>query len=63
MIDMGLYKRLHPSDEPDHNSDQAEGDELAEEYMSQDDPPLGDEFFMCLPPSIPGFDMQRKKWG
>lgn len=78
MIDIATQKRLHPNPELQRDSKgeleaeymsqdgtELERDtelELETEYMSQDFPELGDEFFMCLPTSIPGFNMQKKEW-
>lgn len=63
MIDIATYKNMHePHDKSAHIDTGAE-EELEAEYMSQDEPRLGDEFFMCLPTSIPGFNMQTKAWG
>ncbi|KAF4886196.1 ATPase family AAA domain-containing protein 3 [Colletotrichum fructicola] len=31
-------------------------------FMHDDDAELDDEFYMCLPTSIPGFNMQKKEW-
>lgn len=63
IIDVGFYNRLHVSENSPHSNAQTEEQELEAEYMLQDDPKLGDEFFMCLPPSIPGLNMHRKEWG
>jgi hypothetical protein len=57
MIDMETYKRMHPSQISDFRAD------LEKETMEQDDPPLGDRFYMCLPVHIIGFNMQNKEWG
>lgn len=57
MIDMETYKRLHPSQASDLR------DDLGKENMEQDEPPLGDKFYLCLPVHIVGFNMQNKEWG
>jgi hypothetical protein len=31
--------------------------------MSEDNPDLADDFFMCLPTSMIGFNMDKKEWG
>ncbi|CAH0032599.1 unnamed protein product [Clonostachys rhizophaga] len=56
MIDMETYKRLHPSQASDLR------DDLGKENMEQDEPPLGDQFYLCLPVHIIGFNMQNKEW-
>ncbi|CAH0045470.1 unnamed protein product [Clonostachys solani] len=56
MIDMETYKRLHPSQASDLR------DDLGKENMEQDEPPLGDKFYLCLPVHIVGFNMQNKEW-
>ncbi|KAG6356761.1 hypothetical protein INS49_014635 [Diaporthe citri] len=65
MIDIATYKQMHRNKEPERfvARDGAETeDELASEHMACDNPKLGDDFFMCLPPAIPGFNMQKKEW-
>jgi hypothetical protein len=37
-------------------------DGLEPGIMDQENPPYGDEFVMCLPANIPGFNMQKKNW-
>lgn len=63
MVDIATHKQMHPNDKSDRVHPRPEEDELEAKYMSQDDPDLGDDFFMCLPASIPGFNMQKKEWG
>lgn len=60
MIDTVTFKKMHP--DPEGRST-ANRDELGDKYLTQEDPSLGDEFFMCLPSTITGFNMQRKEWG
>ncbi|KAG6354986.1 hypothetical protein INS49_004067 [Diaporthe citri] len=62
MVDIATHKQMHRGDKLDRARATPEEDELEAEYMLQDDPDLGDEFFMCLPTSIPGFNMQKKEW-
>ncbi|KAK7728672.1 hypothetical protein SLS63_006533 [Diaporthe eres] len=62
MVDIATHKQMHRDDQPNRARVTPKEDELEAEYMSQDDPDLGDEFFMCLPTSIPGFNMQKKEW-
>ncbi|KAK0624599.1 hypothetical protein B0T17DRAFT_530561 [Bombardia bombarda] len=60
MVDIATYKQMHPdtpNTEQQHNSDA-----LGTEIMNQEEPDLGDEFYMCLPTSIYGFNMQKKEW-
>ncbi|KAF6808464.1 AAA family ATPase [Colletotrichum sojae] len=56
MVDYGTYTQMHDRD------DGAPDDDLGPAIMAQDEPILGDEFFMCLPTSIQGFNMQKKEW-
>ncbi|CAI6034512.1 unnamed protein product [Clonostachys chloroleuca] len=56
MIDMETYKRMHPTQASQYR------DDLGKENMEQDEPPLGDKFYMCLPVHIIGFNMQNKEW-
>lgn len=65
MIDIATYKRMHPDKELERSlaGNSAENvQELEPEHMQNDKPNLGDDFFMCLPTSIPGFNMQKKQW-
>lgn len=61
MIDIAVYRQMHPLD-PDAITNQ---DELGAKRTASKDPPssLGDGFLMCLPTSIPGFNMIKKEWG
>lgn len=61
MVGMETYKRMHPeTNKPSTTSDQ---DVLEDLVMEQDCPDLGDSFYMCLPATIVGYNMQRKAWG
>ncbi|GAP89771.1 putative TOB3 [Rosellinia necatrix] len=60
MVDTATFKQMHPPNEeenvlPNH-------DDLGSEIMSQDEPDLSDNFFMCLPTTLSGFNMQKKEW-
>ncbi|KAJ3545952.1 hypothetical protein NM208_g2248 [Fusarium decemcellulare] len=62
MVDIATHKQLHrDSDTPPERTTRSR-DELDPEYMSQENPDLGDDFFMCLPTSIQGFNMDKKEW-
>lgn len=62
MIDIATYKQMHPNALKSENRD-----ELGKELMSHDEPPMGesfgDKFLLCLPSTIPGYNMQKKEWG
>ncbi|KAI0968984.1 ATPase [Xylaria arbuscula] len=60
MIDTATFKQMHPLDEGERGMPNR--DDLGPEKMSQDDPDLGDDFFMCLPTTLSGFNMQKKEW-
>ncbi|KAI1302934.1 hypothetical protein F5Y03DRAFT_407401 [Xylaria venustula] len=60
MIDTATFKQMHPLDEGERETPNR--DDLGPEKMLQDDPDLGDEFFMCLPTTLSGFNMQKKEW-
>lgn len=62
MIDTETYNQMHPEDRTKDNPGKSR-DDIGPEIMSQDEPELGDEFYMCLPTSIFGFNMQKKEWG
>ncbi|KAF5586166.1 AAA family ATPase [Fusarium pseudocircinatum] len=63
MVDITTHKKLHrdsnvralPQPSPGLN-------DLESKYMSQENPDLGDNFFMCLPTSVFGFNMDKKEW-
>lgn len=57
MIDVKILQQMHPKEHKATNQD-----DLGTEHLSQVNPPLGDEFIMCLPPTIIGFNMQKKEW-
>lgn len=58
MIDIRTLQQMHSEQHKQTNRD-----DLGTEHLSQVEAPLGDEFIMCLPPTIKGFNMQRKEWG
>ncbi|RYP93128.1 hypothetical protein DL770_000785 [Monosporascus sp. CRB-9-2] len=60
MVDITMYKQMHPPD-PDEPPT-PKRDDLGPKKMSQDKPPKRDDFLMCLPTTIPGFNMQKKEW-
>ncbi|KAI1061472.1 hypothetical protein LB506_011912 [Fusarium annulatum] len=63
MVDITTHKKLH-RDANSHAQRQLSPDasELDSRYMLQENPELGDDFFMCLPTSIFGFNMDKKEW-
>ncbi len=62
MVDIAIYKQMHPRD-PDAGALPPYRNELGEDKMARDEPNLGDDFYMCLPKTIYGFNMQKKEWG
>ncbi|KAF9773311.1 hypothetical protein IL306_008916 [Fusarium sp. DS 682] len=63
MIDIATHKKLHRDAKARAQPQVSPGpDDLESRYMSQENPDLGDEFFMCLPASIFGFNMDKKEW-
>lgn len=63
MVDTKTYNEMHPREHsPPHSYDE-EADYLVTTMMAENDPDLGDNFFMCLPTEIAGFNMQKKEWG
>ncbi|CVK94514.1 related to TOB3 (member of AAA-ATPase family) [Fusarium mangiferae] len=63
MIDRATFRQMHPST----SGQQAPvryHDDLGPDVMAQDEPvpDLGDGFYMCLPTSLYGFNMQKKDW-
>ncbi|RGP81007.1 hypothetical protein FLONG3_796 [Fusarium longipes] len=59
MVDTVTYNQMHPQSQASPYSD-----DLGPALMAQDDPgeELGDEFYMCLPTRLNGFDIQKKEW-
>ncbi|KAJ4111386.1 hypothetical protein NW765_016511 [Fusarium oxysporum] len=63
MIDRATFRQMHPP--PSGQQVPARyRDDLGPEVMAQDEPvpDLGDGFYMCLPTSLYGFNMQKKDW-
>lgn len=60
MIDYATYRQMHPSDPK--NQHVTSDDDLKPDIMSQEEPPLNDDFLLCLPTAIPGFNMNKKEW-
>lgn len=60
MIDMEMYKTLH-SDDDKHEESPKSTQTLAYEIMCRDEPP-SESFLLLLPPTVPGFCMNDKKW-
>ncbi|SCO50252.1 related to TOB3 (member of AAA-ATPase family) [Fusarium fujikuroi] len=63
MVDITTYKKLHRDANVRAQRQPSPGpNSLESRYMSQENPDLGDDFFMCLPTSIFGFNMDKKEW-
>lgn len=58
MIDFETLQQMHPNEHRGTNRD-----DLGAEVLSNMEPPPEDEFILCLPPTIIGFNMQKKEWG
>lgn len=58
MIDIETLQQMHPKEHRASNRD-----DLGTEVLAKEDPPMGDDFVLCLPPTIIGFNMQKKEWG
>lgn len=61
MVDYATYKLMHPT-EPKRIIEPPGNDGLKPGMMDHDNPPYGDDFVMCLPTKIPGYNMQKKDW-
>ncbi|KAH7333350.1 ATPase [Rhexocercosporidium sp. MPI-PUGE-AT-0058] len=61
MIDYATYKLMHPPD-PKKVPDFPILEGLDPGLLGQDKAPLGDDFVLCLPNKIPGYNMQKKDW-
>lgn len=62
MIDIATYKQMHPPD-PKKAPPVTSQDDLSADITSQENPPPADNFLLCLPKTIPGFNMNKKEWG
>ncbi|RGP70042.1 hypothetical protein FSPOR_4334 [Fusarium sporotrichioides] len=63
MVDIATHKKLHRDANTRAQRQPSPGPtDLESSHMSQDNPDLGDDFFMCLPTSIFGFNMDKKEW-
>ncbi|KAF4447967.1 hypothetical protein F53441_8558 [Fusarium austroafricanum] len=63
MVDIATHKKLHRDANSRTQRQPSPGpNDLESRYMSQENPDLGDDFFMCLPTSIFGFNMDKKEW-
>lgn len=59
MIDTTTFKLMHEA-RPDSS---VKGQcEIGPDIMSRDEPPLDDQFLLCIPKTIPGFNMITKTW-
>ncbi|KAM0224113.1 hypothetical protein ACHAQD_002484 [Fusarium lateritium] len=64
MVDIATHKKLHRDGNGRSQRAPSPGpNDLDAKYMSEDRPDLKDDFFMCLPTSIFGFNMDKKEWG
>ncbi|KAL6799935.1 P-loop containing nucleoside triphosphate hydrolase protein [Trichoderma sp. SZMC 28012] len=62
MIDIATYKQMHRNQDNEAEQHSSDREELPIKLLSEDNPMLGDSFFLCLPTSIAGFNMQTKEW-
>ncbi|KAI8626648.1 hypothetical protein F5Y19DRAFT_217040 [Xylariaceae sp. FL1651] len=60
MVDTATFKQMHPANE--RLGQIPNRDDLGPDIMSQNEPDLGDQFYMCLPTTLSGFNMQKKEW-
>jgi hypothetical protein len=64
MVDIATHKKLHRDGNSRSQRAPSPGPNVLDaKYMSEDNPDLADDFFMCLPTSIFGFNMDKKEWG
>jgi hypothetical protein len=59
MIDTATFNMMHAVRPDDSVKGQSE---IGPDMMSRDEPPLGDQFLLCLPKTIKGFNMITKTW-
>ncbi len=67
MIDISTYRKIHKmKDRFFHTSPEIETHRMKYDYWPTEidiSQTVDDEILMLLPPHIPGFEMQSKKWG
>lgn len=63
MVDMRTYNEMHPSNKTDAPHIDKKRVYLDAKLMAKDQPGLRDEFFLCLPTIIFGYNMQKHEWG
>jgi hypothetical protein len=64
MVDIATHKKLHRDGNGRSQRVPFPGPNVLDvKYMSEDNPDLADDFFMCLPTSMIGFNMDKKEWG
>ena len=67
MIDMSTYRKIHKESHNNiHIVVDAESHRMKYDYWPTEikiSQTVDDEILMLLPPHIPGFEMQTKKWG
>ena len=61
MIDYATYNKIHAG-ESKKTTQRSRDDEIGPEAMSRDEPPQDKGFLLCLPKTIPGFNMTKKEW-
>lgn len=58
MVDVGTFKALHPKSSLSRSHLH---DDLSPDEMASNEPPAGG-LLLLFPPTIPGYNMLRKKW-
>jgi hypothetical protein len=59
---MSTFKQMHPPKESKDETHFPTALELTPVELSQEKVPRDDSFVLCLPKTIPGFDMNKKEW-
>lgn len=59
MIDTAAYNQMNPTASVSLVKSQ---DEVGPDAMSKDEPPSDEDFLLCLPKTITGFNMDTKTW-
>lgn len=59
MVDIAIFKEMHT---PDAKTP-PKRDDIGSDAMLLEEPPSESGFVLCLPTTIPGFNMQKKEWG
>ncbi|KAL7911733.1 P-loop containing nucleoside triphosphate hydrolase protein [Trichoderma velutinum] len=62
MIDISTYKQMHRNEGKETEQESTDRENFPFQHSFEHNSKLEDDFILCLPPSIAGFNMQTKEW-